>query len=156
MKIDSRCISTPIEVFVSLVACGVGTGLSGCGADLNVWDTDVNDDLSRGIYDGMDGFLRRGLNDGEGVSANDLTYLLLGPKAENPCNMFKPLLSGLLWLPKRSRVKNMAIILVQALCDKVQVLVAECMCPFEDKFGLWRIGAFWAGHWDEAIGSGLL
>lgn len=86
----------------------------------------------------------------------NIAYLVLSPEIRYLRDVFKPLLSGLLWLPKRSRVKNMAIILVQALCDKVQVLVAECMCPFEDKFGLWRIGAFWAGHWDEAIGSGLL
>ena len=137
MKIDSRCISTPIEVFVSLVACGVGAGLSGCGADLNVWDTDVNDDLSRGIYDGMDGFLRRGLNDGEGVPANDVTYLLLGPKAENPCNMFKPLLSGLLWPANGSRVSNMAIVLVQALRDEIRVFLFECLAPCVDKFELW-------------------
>ena len=137
MKIDSRCISTPIEVFVSLVACGVGTGLSRCGADLNVWDTDVNDDLSRGIYDGMDGFLRRGLNDGEGVSANDLAYLLLGPKAENPRNMFKPLLSGLFWPAEGSRVSDLAIILVQALRDEIRVFLFECLAPCVDKFELW-------------------
>ena len=58
-------MSTPIEVFALLVTCEVGITLSRRGVDLNAWDADMNDDLPRGVYDEMDGWLQDGLNRGE-------------------------------------------------------------------------------------------
>lgn len=69
------------------------------------------------------------------------TYIVLGPDAEEPRNIFKPLLSVLLWLTERSRVSDVAIVLVQEFRDKVYILRYECLSPFLDEFGLWGIGA---------------
>ena len=44
--------------------------LSACDADLNVRDTDVNDDLPWSVCDGMDGRLREGFSRCEGSSEN--------------------------------------------------------------------------------------
>ena len=48
-----------------VVACGVDTTLSRCGAGLNVWDTDAKYDFTRGVYDRMDGLLREGFSHGK-------------------------------------------------------------------------------------------
>ena len=59
-----------------LVACGVGAILSGCSADPNIWDTDVEDDFTRGVYDRMDGLLWEGFSYGKGGPvATNITYL---------------------------------------------------------------------------------
>ena len=72
MKIVSRLMSTPTEVFALLVTCGVDIKLSRRGVDLNVWYTDVRDDLARGFNDGMDGLLQERLSHGEGgLGGND-------------------------------------------------------------------------------------
>ena len=71
MKIDSRFISTPIEVFALLVIYGINGTLSACNADLNVWGTDVNDDLLLCVCDGMDSRLREGVSRYEGCSESN-------------------------------------------------------------------------------------
>ena len=151
MKIDSRFTSTPIEVFVLLVTCGVGVTLSGCGVDLKVLDTDVKDDLAWGVYHRMDGLLREGLSHSEGdpVTTNTI-HLLLGPEADDFRDVFKPLFSGLLWLAEGSRVSSMAVVFVQGFRDEVQIPLFECLTPFVDEFDLWGIGVFWVGHWDKS------
>ena len=56
----------------------------------------------------------RNLATAKGVGAvTYITYLMVGPKAENIRDMPKPLLSGLLWPAERSRVGCVAIVLVQ-------------------------------------------
>jgi len=72
----------------------------------------------------------------------NITHIVVGPKAENARDMFKPLLSGLLWPTNRSRVGCVAIVLVQGLCDKAQVPLLESPVPFKHKFDLWGIGGF--------------
>ena len=84
------------------------------------------------------------------------THLLLGPEADNPRDMLKPLLFGLLRLADRLWVCGTAVILVQAICDEVQVLLSECLVPLVDEFDLWGIRTFEDGHWDEAIGGNLV
>ena len=88
--------------------------------------------------------------------AADITYLVRSPDVENPLRMFKPLLFGFIWLAQGSRVTGIAVVLVQELCEKIHVLVSECTIPLVHEFDLWRIGAFWGGHWDEATRGGLL
>ena len=55
--------------------------------------------------------------------------------------MFKPLLSGLLWPAERSRVSDVAVVLVQYFRDAIYIFRSECLSPFLDEFGLWGIGA---------------
>lgn len=71
----------------------------------------------------------------------NVAYLVLGHEAGNTCKVFKPLLSGLFWLTKRSREGYVAIVLVQVLCDKAQVLLFESLTPFAYESNLWGIGA---------------
>jgi len=40
--------------------CGRSHKLGRCKIDRSAWDTDVNNDLPRSVYDGMDGWLREG------------------------------------------------------------------------------------------------
>ena len=156
MKIDSRFISTPIKVFALLVICRVGTS-GRCGGDPNAWDTDVNDDLPRGVYDRMNAWLCEDLTTAkELLVTTDITYLELSPEAHHPRELFKPLLSGLFWLAERSRVSDMSIVLVQILRDKTQVPLLKSPTPFVHKLDLWRFGTFWVGHWDEMIEGELL
>ena len=76
---------------------------------------------------------------------------MVGPKVDDPRDMFKPLLSGSIRLTKRSWIVGVAIVLVQALRDKGQVLVFEALGPFEHEFYLRRIGIFPVGHLDEVV-----
>ena len=69
-----------------------------------------------------------------------MTYLEVGPKADNTCELLEPLLSCLLWPTERSRVGGMAIVLVQDLGDKVQVPLSEPLAPFAHEFDLRRFG----------------
>ena len=46
------------------------------------------------------------------LAALKITYLPLGPEAEKPRQIFKYLLFGSFWLAKRSRVHDIAIVLV--------------------------------------------
>ena len=61
VKIDSRTASTPVDVFTLLVTCVVGTTSDGCGVGLKIYGTDVEDDLSRCVYNRMDNRLRKEL-----------------------------------------------------------------------------------------------
>ena len=70
----------------------------------------------------------------------NVAYRVLSHEGENASVVFKPLLSGLFWLTKRSREGCVAIVLVQVLRDKVQVLLFESLTPFAYEFDLWRIG----------------
>ena len=62
-------------------------------------------------------------------AATNITHLPVGPKLENTRNLFKRLLFGVLWPAKRSRVSGMAIILVQVLRDRLQVLRCPRLTP---------------------------
>jgi len=74
--------------------------------------------------------------------ATNITYLEVDPKADNPRKLLKPLLSGLLRSTERSRVSGVTIVLMQGLCDKVQVPLLKSLTPFVHEFDLWGIGAF--------------
>ena len=80
-------------------------------------------------------------------------YLVVGPKADDARDMFKPLLSGSIRLTKRSWVICVAIVLVQALRDKGQVLIFESLAPFKHELDLRGIGIFPVGHWNEGVGD---
>ena len=88
--------------------------------------------------------LQEVLSHGEGDPVR--TYLKLGPDVVDPRNVLKIPLFGLLLRAKRSRVEDMAIVLVHALRDRVQVPRLDCLQPFVDKFDLWGTGACWIGH----------
>jgi len=78
---DSRVTSAPSVVFAVVVTCKVGFTLNGCSVDPITWDTDVDDDVPRSLYNGMDGQLREGLAIPEGVRVvTNATCLLVGPK----------------------------------------------------------------------------
>ena len=99
----------------------------------------------------------RGLVTAKVVRAvTDMTYLEFGPKADNPRKAVKPLFSGLLWPANGPRVSDMAIVLVQVLCDEVQVPLLESVTPLVHEFDLGGLGAFFVGHWDEGIDGGPL
>ena len=85
----------------------------------------------------------------------DITYLELGPEIEKRPSILKGLLFSLLLLAKRSRVNGIAIVLGQALRDRGQVLLLDCVKPHADEFDLWGIEVFWVGHWGGAIEGGL-
>ena len=68
-----------------------------------------------------------------------MTYILLGPETDNPSDVFKPLFSGFLWLAEGLRVSGVAIVLMQGLRDKVQILLVECQTPFLNELDLWGI-----------------
>jgi len=53
------------------VACEMRTTLGTCWVGLNNQDTDVKDDLSRGVGDGMDGDLGQEFSRGEVGSSSD-------------------------------------------------------------------------------------
>ena len=130
---------------------GVGTALGRFSIDLNIWRTHVNDDLPGGVCDGMDRRLRGRFSAGKEVRpVAHIAYLILSPKVENTPKTFKPLLSGLLWLTKRSRVIRVTIVLVQALRDVGQVPLSESRTPFVHEFDLWGVRVCWIGHWGEA------
>ena len=78
-------------------------------------------------------------------------YLPLSPEVENPGHILKPLLFCFLRLAERSRVHDIAIVLVQALRDAIHVPRVKCLKPFVDEFDLWGIRAFRVRHWDGAI-----
>ena len=99
---------------------------------------------------GMDSATAKG-----GLVATDMVYLKLGPEVEDPRGVLKSLLFGLLWLAKRSRINGIAIVLGQALRDRGQVLLLDCVKPHADEFDLWGIEVFWVGHWGGAIEGGL-
>ena len=116
----------------------------------------MSDDLSRSLYDRVDGRLREGLSHREwGLVAANTTYLVLCPEADDPRERFKPLLSALLWPTCRSRIGDMAIILVQGLRNNVQIYLFESMTPLVHESDLWGFGAFWIGHWNEGIDGEL-
>jgi len=73
-------------------------------------------------------------------------YLVPSHETKNTPEVFKPLLSGLLWYTKRSWVMGVTIVLVQILRDMGQVPVFESPTPFVDEIDLWGGGAFWARH----------
>ena len=85
----------------------------------------------------------------------NITNLKLGPEVEDPRSVLKSLLFGLLWLAKRSRINGIAIVLGQALRDRGQVLLLDCVKPHADEFDLWGIEVFWVGHRGGAIEGGL-
>jgi len=80
----------------------------------------------------------------------NVAHLTPSHEAKNSPEVFKPLLSGFLWLTKRSWEGCVAIVLVQMLLNLAQVPVFESLTPFVDEFDLWGIGAIWAGHWGGA------
>jgi len=85
----------------------------------------------------------------------NVTYLTVSPKANNPCDVFEPLLSGKFRLAERSRVIRVAIILVQVFREKGWVPLLESLVPFEHDFDLRGIRIFQVGHLDETIEGGL-
>ena len=87
-----------------------------------------------------------------GLVATNTTHLPRGPELVTLRSMLKPLLFGLLWRAKRSRVKGIAIVLVQEIRNTVQVPRLEYLKPFVDEFDLW---GGWVRHWDGAIKGGL-
>jgi hypothetical protein len=122
-----------------------------------VVDTNVEDELSRNVYDETEGMLRKRLSrDERRLRDNrDITYLeLASPKTNNCRPLFKPLFFCLVRFTKGSRVGYVATILVQALRHSAQILLLESPTTFEEEIDLWGIGAFWVGHWDEAVGDG--
>jgi len=104
----------------------------------------MNNDLSRSVYDGMDGRLREEFNRGEeGSSSVNAAYRILSQKAENAGEVFKPLLSSLLWLTERLRVACAAKVLVRVLRDRVHVSPFKRRTPFaQDEFNLRGLGVF--------------
>jgi len=146
MKIDSRFISTPTRVFALLVIYGTGFALGRRGVVLNIWDTDVDDDLPRSVCNGMDSRLWGDLGTEEVQAATNVAYLEVGPEAHNPRELFKPLFLGLLWLIKRSRVGDVAVILVQLFRDEVQVPLSESLTPFVHELYLRGIQVFRVRH----------
>ena len=111
----------------------------------------MGDDLPRSLYDGMDCPLCGGISDCGGLElgAGSMTCLIVGPRADNPRDVFKPLLSCLLRHTKRSWVMDKATILVQDLPNKAQVLLIESLAHLVHEFDLGGGGASWVGHWDE-------
>ena len=85
----------------------------------------------------------------------NITNLKLGPEVEDPRNVLKILLSGLLWSAQRSWVNDIAVVLGKRLGDIVQVLPPDDLEPFEDEFDLWGMRARCVGHWDGVIEGGL-
>ena len=71
-----------------------------------------------------------------------VTYFKVGPEADNPRELFEPLLPGLLRPIKRSRVSGVTVVLVQGLGDMAQVPLFESLAPLVHEFDLWRDGAF--------------
>ena len=87
--------------------------------------------------------------------ATNIAYLGVGgPKADNRRQMCKPLLFRFLWLTKRFRVRDVAIVLVQGVRDTSQVPRSESLAAFVDEFDLWGIEVLWVGHWDEGVEDG--
>jgi len=83
----------------------------------------------------------RGLAAAKGVrEVADVTYLVVGPKGEEPRGIFKELLFVLVRPTKRSRVGDLAKVLVQRLGENVQVLLFESFSQFENEFGWWGSG----------------
>ena len=74
--------------------------------------------------------------------ATSIIYLPLGPEVEKLHKILKILLFGPLWLTKRSRVNDVAIVLMQVLRDKVHVPRLESVKPFVEYFDLRGIGGF--------------
>ena len=74
--------------------------------------------------------------------ATSIIYLPLGPEVEKLHKILKILLFGPLWLTKRSRVNDVAIVLMQVPRDKVHVPRLESVEPFVEDFDLWGIGGF--------------
>jgi len=79
-----------------------------------------------------------------------ISCLGFGPQRDNLCELFEPLLSGLLWPANRFGVSDMAKVLVQGLREDVKVLFLESFTPLFDEFDLSRFG-----HWDEVTEGGL-
>ena len=75
---------------------------------------------------------------GDPVAA-DIIYLKLSPDVENPRNVLKMLLFVSLWHTKRSRVTGIAIVLVEALREMIQVLPLDRLKIFVEEFDLWGI-----------------
>jgi len=71
----------------------------------------------------------------------DVTCLEVSPEVESLPEVFKPLLSGLLWQTKRPRIRDIAVVLVQGICDEVQVLGLESPKQFVHELDLRGIGA---------------
>jgi len=70
MMIDSWADSTPPVVKLAVIY-EMGTTLGRCWVGLSNQDTDVKDDLSRSVCDGMNGELREEFNHGEEGSSSD-------------------------------------------------------------------------------------
>lgn len=88
-------------------------------------------------------------------AAINKTHLKVGPKADDPREPFKPLLSGFLWHTKRSRVSGVTVVFVQGLRNKFQIPLLESLTPFAHQFDLWGAGVVWVGHWDETTVGGF-
>ena len=68
--------------------------------------------------------------------AINMTYLKLVPELEEPRNVLKILLSGLLWSAQRSWVNDIAVVLGNRLGEIVQVFPLDDLELFEDEFDL--------------------
>ena len=64
----------------------------------------------------------------------NITNLKLGPEVEDPRNILKIFLSGLLWSAQRSWVNDIAVVLGNRLGEIVQVFPLDDLEPFEDEF----------------------
>lgn len=71
-----------------------------------------------------------------------IIYLPLGPEVEKLHKILKILLFGPLRLAKRSRVNDVAIVLMQVLRNKVHVPRLESVKPFVEDLDLWGIEGF--------------
>jgi len=72
-----------------------------------------------------------------------MAHITVSPKVGNLREVFEPLLSGLFWPTERLWVICVAVVLVQALRDNVQVLLFERLTPFAQyESDLWGLGSF--------------
>jgi hypothetical protein len=82
-------------------------------ADPGVLGTNVNDDFPRSVCDETEDRLWKRLSCGKWSLTPNITYLRVGgPEAGYPRPPFKPLLFCLLWSTKRSRIRDVAKVLV--------------------------------------------
>jgi hypothetical protein len=55
-----------------------------------------------------------------------------------------------LWFTERSRIKDVAKVLVQGFRDSVDVVLMECLTPFVNEFGLGGFEFYSVNHLSEA------
>ena len=87
-------------------------------------------------------FCGRGLTAAKGIrEVTDVAYIGFGPKGDDLAEIPDELLFVFLRPTERSRVSDMAEVLVQIFGEGVHILRIESFVPREDEFDLWG-GAF--------------